>query len=131
MVFNQYYAQYMANPGNLQRDPSSAPFDFNTTMRTTRITVDNYLAQGQVQQAEQYMESQRQLLMSKGYYIRKLNQAYFAFYGSYATGPASVDPIGQELSTLRQHSPSIKDFLNTVSGFGSNQDLNNAINQYK
>ena len=68
--------------------------DFGKLMRETRLTVDRLLAEGQIQEAESYMEVQRKLLTENGHPIRKLNQAYFAFYGTYAHGPASVDPIG-------------------------------------
>jgi hypothetical protein len=73
------------------------------------------LAAGEIDQAEQYMETQRQFLITKGYYIRKLNQAYFAFYGSYAASPTSVNPIGSEIKQIRGKSPSLSQFLNDVS----------------
>ena len=63
---------------------------------------DEMLAQGDVEGAEEYMEERRRFLVSLGYYIRKLNQAYFAFHGSYSTSPTSVDPIGEALQRLRQ-----------------------------
>ena len=43
------------------------------------------------------MEEKRQFLAANGYYIRKLNQAYFAFHGSYADTAGSIDPIGPKL----------------------------------
>jgi hypothetical protein len=89
--------------------------------------VDNYLAQGQIEQAEQYMEAQRQFLYTQGYYIRKLNQAYFAFYGRYADSPTSVDPIGIQIKTLRGHSLSVKDFLDTVSDLTNAQNLSDVV----
>jgi len=53
-------------------------------MRETRIRVDKLLAQGRIEEAEAYMEERRQEFVAHGYYIRKLNQAYFAFHGAYA-----------------------------------------------
>jgi hypothetical protein len=50
-------------------------------MAATRIEVDRLLAGGKIQEAEQYMEARRQIFVAHGYQIRKLNQAYFAFYG--------------------------------------------------
>jgi hypothetical protein len=100
-------------------------------MRTIRLTVDNYLAQGQVDQAEQYMKDRRLFLESKGFYIRKLNQAYFAFHGSYADSPTSIDPIGDDICILRKNSPSIRDFLDTASTLGSRQDLSQAVSLSK
>jgi hypothetical protein len=101
-------------------------FGFNANMRKTRIGVDALLASGQVEEAEAYMEQRRQKLVEIGYYIRKLNQAYFAFYGSYAAGTgwvAQTNPIGEQMRTLRERSPSLQAFLETVSRFGSCQDL--------
>jgi len=69
------------------------------------------------------MEQKRQYLASKGYYIRKLNQAYFAFYGTYADRPTSISPIGIELKELRSQSASLKDFLETVAAMTSRQEL--------
>ena len=136
MVYNQYYAQYetpqIRTATSVAGSVPTAPvFDFNKMMQQTRTNVDSYLAQGQVDQAEKYMNSQQQLFAANGYYIRKINQAYFAFYGSYADSPTSIDPIGSALSAVRQHSLSVKDFLNKVSSLTTIQELNNLINQYK
>ena len=49
------------------------------------------------------MEQRRQLFVENGYYIRKLNQAYFAFYGAYADvpgGAAGEDPVGPAVRAL-------------------------------
>jgi len=92
------------------------------------LAVDAYLAEGEIEQAEMFMEERRQFLISNGYYIRKLNQAYFAFHGTYADRPASISPIGQELKQLRSQSASLKDFLDTVAVMTSHQDLLELIN---
>lgn len=130
MVYDKYYSQYQ-NTVETSGGASSelAGFDFNAAMRDIRRNVDSYLAQGQIIEAENYMAEQQQLLASNGYYIRRLNQAYFAFYGSYADSPASIDPIGPKLQSIRDNSPSLKDFLDTVSKFGSGEDLSKAINE--
>jgi hypothetical protein len=73
------------------------------------------------------MEAKRQYLASQGYYLRKLNQAYFAFYGTYADSPTSIDPIGQELKKLRGQSASLKDFLNGAAAMTSRQALRASI----
>jgi hypothetical protein len=81
------------------------------------------LTRGDVEEAEEYMEERRRFLVSQGYYIRKLNQAYFAFYGAYATSPTSVDPIGGALQRLRRESASLKQFVDLVAGMASYEDL--------
>ena len=98
-------------------------FDFDSEMREIRRAVDEYLAQGEVERAEEFMEERRQYLASKGYHIRKLNQAYFAFYGAYADRPSSISPIGSEMKRLREQCMSLKDFLMTVSSMTSREDL--------
>ncbi len=101
-------------------------FSFNANMRKTRLRVEELLAAGKVEEAEAYMEERRQKLVELGYYIRKLNQAYFAFYGSYAAGKgwaAATNPIGEQMCVLRERSPSLVDFLNTVARMSSYQEL--------
>jgi len=114
LVYNKYYASYYTQTSN-QPSGDSQPFDFNAAMRSIRLTVDGLLAQRQIDQAEQYMETQRQFLQTKGYYIRKLNQAYFAFNGTYASSPTSISPIGAKIKEIRSESLSIKAFLATMS----------------
>ncbi|MFQ5860239.1 MAG: hypothetical protein ACE5IG_01655 [Dehalococcoidia bacterium] len=98
-------------------------FDFDREMRRTRLRVDELLAQGRVEEAERYMEERRRLFVEQGYYIRKLNQAYFAFHGTYADSPASVSPIHGELEELRALSPSVGEFIRTVARFSSYQEF--------
>ncbi|MGC8826333.1 MAG: hypothetical protein ACP5TV_04930 [Anaerolineae bacterium] len=102
-------------------------FDFARFMRETRQEAERLLAAGQVAQAEQYMESRRQELVARGYVIRKLNQAYFAFHGLYATGPGSIDPTGPKMEELRRRSPSLAAFMHTVEWFTAPEDLDRAL----
>ena len=98
-------------------------FDFNREMRQIRLQVDALLAAGQVDEAERYMAERRDYLQQNGYYIRKLNQAYFAFYGTYADSPSSVDPIGDAMRSLRARSSSLSVFLNTAVTLTAKQQL--------
>ena len=125
MVVEKYYPQ--CENGAHQTQVVDPEFDFNREMREIRRVVDQYLAQGEIEQAEEFMEQKRQYLASKGYYIRKLNQAYFAFHGKYADSPTSISPIGLELKKLRSQSASLKDFLNKVATMTSRQDLIESI----
>ncbi len=125
ILVENYYPQY--ENSNHQTRASEAEFDFNREMRNIRRAVDNYLARGEIEQAEEFMEQKRQYLASKGYYIRKLNQAYFAFYGTYADSPNSISPVGLELNELRSQSTSLKEFLDRVAAMTSRQDLVNSI----
>jgi hypothetical protein len=121
ILYQRYYSQYES--GDSQPPKTEPEFDFNREMRDIRMAVDKYLAQGEIEQAEEFMEQKRQYLAAKGHYIRKLNQAYFAFHGTYADRPTSISPIGIEMKRLRNQSASLKDFLDTVAGMTSRQDL--------
>jgi len=125
IIYDRYYRQHES------RDPrGQAPeteFDFNREMRDIRKAVDTFLARGEIERAEEFMEQKRQYLASKGHYIRKLNQAYFAFHGTYADDPTSVSPIGLELRELRAQSTSLKDFLGTAAAITSRNRLRNII----
>ena len=96
-------------------------------MRKTRLEADRLLVEGKINEAEQYMESQRRVLVENGYAIRKLNQAYFAFHGSYAVGAAATDPIGGKLRLLRRQAGDLVEFLRTVAKFSEPSDLDAAL----
>jgi hypothetical protein len=98
-------------------------------MRQIRQNVDADLAAGRIDQAEQYMDEQRDYLQTQGYYIRKLNQAYFAFYGTYADTPAYTDPIGKAIQDIRNQRISLKDFLNKMDHITSVSQLNKLANK--
>ncbi|MEX1248649.1 MAG: hypothetical protein WEA61_09210 [Anaerolineales bacterium] len=106
--------------------PPSPAFDFNTEMHATRVQVDALLAEGKVEEAEEYMETRRLFFWDNGYAIRKLNQAYFAFYGSYADAPigaAGEDPVGAAVRELRTRSSSLKEFVSRMAWLTSFEDL--------
>jgi len=121
ILVENYYPQ--CESGDHQAQIVESEFDFNREMRNIRRIADNYLARGEIEQTEEFMEQKRQYLASKGYYIRKVNQAYFAFYGTYADSPTSISPIGLELKKLRSQSTSLKEFLDRVAAMTSRQDL--------
>jgi hypothetical protein len=100
-----------------QRDVQTRPaqFDFRAEMRATRVEVERLLAAGRVSEAEAYMRQRQDVFAKHGYPIRRLNQAYFAFFGSYAeSGAAGFSPLPGQLRRLRQASSSLGDFLRRV-----------------
>ncbi|MFO8143882.1 MAG: hypothetical protein R6T78_04335 [Dehalococcoidales bacterium] len=123
---NNYPALYNASP---DVQTKATGFDFSQEMRQIRRAVDEYLARGEIELAEEYMEDKQQYLASQGYYIRKLNQAYFAFHGAYADSPTSVNPIGLELEELREESGSIKDFLEKSALITGRKALREALEE--
>lgn len=114
-------------------DEAAAPlatpetFEFGPQMRATRLVVDELLAGGYVEEAEAFMEARRRTFAENGYPLRVLNQAYFAFHGSYATGAAASDPIGPKLQRLRELSPSLRAFMQTVAPITSVAELDAAL----
>jgi hypothetical protein len=88
--------------------------DFDKTMHALRLEVDALLARGEITEAERRMEETAAMLRAAGYNIRRINQAYFAFYGSYGDNPASSNPLGGELLELRRRSPSLAAFVHVV-----------------
>lgn len=129
-VYARYYPEFMsmraqAQPVSLQTDPPA--FDFGAAMNETRVTVDTLLAEGKVEEAEAYMAERQALFFENGYRIRKLNQAYFAFYGGYQVGGvpgiAGEDPIGPALRDIRAASPTLHDFSTAIRGITTRAEL--------
>ncbi len=142
LVLQTYYPELLAsNPSRLLvrfPEPFSPlsgfnapqPFDFRAEMHTTRVTADQLLADGKIEEAEAYMEERRQFFWQNGYLLRKLNQAYFAFYGAYADvpgGAAGEDPVGPAVRALREQSDSLANFINTIAQMTSFAELQAAI----
>ncbi|MHC1784107.1 MAG: hypothetical protein AB9891_15365 [Anaerolineaceae bacterium] len=107
-----------------EEDPDA--FNYRAEMHETRVKVDALLARGKIDEAEEYMETRRVFLWENGYQIRKLNQAYFAFYGAYADSPggaAGEDPVGPAVRALRSRSDSLAAFINRISWMDSFEAL--------
>jgi hypothetical protein len=102
-VLKTFYPEYVPppppeNPPQAESAPEPEPpaFDFRAEMHKTRVTVDELLAEGKVEEAEAYMEQRRKFFWEHGYQIRKLNQAYFAFYGAYADQPGGAAGVNRD-----------------------------------
>jgi len=75
-------------------------------------------------------EQGRRQILRNGYLLRKLNQAYFAFYGAYADvpgGAAGEDPVGPAVRALRERSTSLADFIHRIARMNSFEDLQAAL----
>lgn len=104
-------------------------FDFRAEMRVTRLRVDDLLAEGEINAAEEYMEARRAIFWEHGYHIRKLNQAYFAFHGAYADEPggaAGDDPVGAAVRSIWETVGSPADFLRLMASMDSYEELEKA-----
>ncbi|HWR64581.1 MAG TPA: hypothetical protein VN364_00535 [Bellilinea sp.] len=135
-VIQRFYPEFALEPvdeplpdGQSQEEEPPA-FEFRSEMHETRVQTDALLAAGKVAEAEAYMEARRQVFWDNGYRIRKLNQAYFAFYGSYADQPggaAGADPVGAAVRELRAGSVSLADFLDQMTWVTSYEALQRLI----
>ncbi len=103
--------------------PSPPRVDVNAVLRDLRREVDGMLAAGQVEAAEARMEAVRQQLWDGGYRIRRINQAYFAWYGSYAARPDATDPLGAQLREVRERSGSLATFLEAIRAVTSRREV--------
>jgi hypothetical protein len=141
LVLQKYYPELVpasssslqlasAKPASISPEGDPPPFDFRAEMHETRVTADKLLAEGKIDEAEAYMEARREIFWQNGYAIRKLNQAYFAFYGAYADvpgGAAGEDPVGPAVRALRAQSASLADFVKRISWMTSFQELQAAV----
>jgi len=125
--------------------PDPNAFNFRAEMHTTRVEVDRLLAEARkakeakdmatattrIEQAEEYMRQRRVVFADHGYLIRKLNQAYFAFNGAYADEPgaAGEDPVGPAVRRLRDRSPSLRAFLDTMAPMTTFDELVRALGE--
>jgi len=141
LVMQRYYPELVdasspplqlasVKPASPNPDGETPPFDFRAEMHTTRVTVDALLAESKIEEAEAYMEARREIFWQHGYAIRKLNQAYFAFYGAYADvpgGAAGEDPVGPAVRALREQSASLADFVKRIAWMTSFEELQAAV----
>lgn len=109
------------SPPKEQKENTS--FNFSDGMKKTRETVEKYLEDGQIEEAEIYMDNQRKEFVRNGYSIRKINQAYFSFYGTYADRPESVSPIYKYLLEIRNESSSLREFLDLLEDISSYEEF--------
>ncbi len=111
------------------RAPASAAptVDFNKVMRQLRLDVDALLASGKVEEAERLMETQRQFLEDNGISIRKINQAYFAFNGTYGDSPSSSSPVGPRAERVWELTKNVGLFLKVMREVETLPDLERAI----
>lgn len=128
-----YFEEYgpLWPPGPPAEEPAGngdgPAFDFTAEMRDLRRQVESLLSQGRIEEAEALMRRKRDDFEARGYYIRRLNQAYFAFYGFYADTGASIDPIGPRLQALFEIAGSPGQFVRLVAGITSRAELESLL----
>lgn len=120
-------------PVYVPQPDESRPFDAGAFMNTTRVTVDFLLHFGLVDQAERYMEGQRRVFTAYGYSYRRINQAFFAFYGGYQGAGGNYaggnDPIGDQIRQVYTAAGGSRAFLERIRGITSRAELMRLIDQ--
>ncbi len=108
-------------------EPPSPAVDRDAVLRDLRLEVDALLAAGRIEEAERRMDQVRQELEDAGYYIREINQAYFAWYGTYAARPDATDPLGGYLREIRGRTGSLPAFLAAIRGWTSRAQVEEGL----
>jgi hypothetical protein len=73
------------------------------------------------------METKRADFEEAGAYFRRINQAYFAFHGSYADTPSSIDPIGPKMELLRKRAGSVGAFVRLARDLAAEDELDELL----
>ncbi len=127
------FASVTGEPAPEEPEPPTAPdpdaFDFDAHMRKTRQTTGDLLTAGKIEEAEAYMEARRVELQEHRFFIRKINQAFFAFRGTYADTPFSVSPIGPEVEELRSLVPDVGEFIRAIRGVSSYDEFQEVLEE--
>ena len=123
-LFIERYGSPLPRPTPAQ---VSGDFDFRAEMRALRLRVEELLDQGQIEEAERLMEEKRDEFETKGIHIRRINQAFFAFFGSYANTASSIDPIGPKLQRLRESADSVAEFVRMARALTSEAELDRLL----
>jgi len=135
-VIRRYYPEMLPKEAALVPQANTTPveaprFSYNSEMQRIRVQADDLLAKGKIAEAEKFMDDSRRTFLENGYLVRKINQAYFAFYGAYADEPgggaAGRDPVGPAVVELRRRSTSLADFLQRIAWMTSFEDLQKVI----
>ena len=131
ITFSSLTGEAVAKPPESEGEKDPGVFDFNSFIRETRITADSLLGKGKIDEAEAYMESRRVELRDHGFFIRKINQAYFAFNGTYGLSPSSVSPIGSEVEELRSLVPDVGTFIRAVREVSNHEQFKAVLEEYR
>jgi hypothetical protein len=120
-------------------NPMPGEADQGVMLNRTRLTTDYLLALGHIPAAEMYMDAQGRKLG-----IRRLNQAWFAFYGGYQAEPIAGggvdfsvtdvtdpayrgDPIGPAIQEIYELAPTPYDFLLALRDITTREALLNRL----
>ena len=78
----------------------STTINFSEELQRLRKEVDQLLIEGNISNAELLMFESQKVFNQNGFNVRKINQAYFAFYGTYTDLPQSSSPLGPKIKEI-------------------------------
>ena len=110
--------------------PDAGEFDYFQFMRQTRLRTDELLAAGDISGAELWMEQRRLELQDHGYILRKINQAFFAFNGSYGDSPSSTSPVAGQIWQLRGQKGSAVNLLKAMKRVSTYSEFEALLEQH-
>ena len=119
-------ARYLAPPAP-PTAVNGSTVNVRAVLTALRQDVDLLLADGRVAEAEALMRQRQQELAAQGIVIRRINQAYFAFRGLYATSGAAAGDLGPRLQSLRERSGSVGAFLRAIEDISSRAALERVL----
>ena len=102
-------------------------FDYREFMKKLRINVDQLLSEGKINNAEKLMNESTLILNNNGIKIRKINQAWFAFNGTYGDSPSSISNFNDELTNLIDSYGTLKDAINDIKNISSLDEYKDMI----
>ena len=102
-------------------------FDYREFMKKLRINVDQLLSEGKINNAEKLMNESTLILNNNGIKIRKINQAWFAFNGTYGDSPSSTSNFNDELNNLIDSYGTLKDAINDIKNISSLDEYKDMI----
>ncbi len=124
-------------PNNLDGRISSVQkqattINFSEELQRLRQEVDQLLIEGDISNAELLMFESQKILNQNGFNVRKINQAYFAFYGTYTDLPQSSSPLGPKIKEIwKLTQRDIRTFLTIMREVSKVTDLDETITALK
>ena len=105
-------------------------FNYREFMKNLRMEVDTLLADGKIKDAEKLMQESTSLLNTNGIKIRKINQAWFAFNGTYGDSPSSISNFNDELNDLIDRYDNLNDAIDYIKNISSIDEYKNMMESY-
>jgi hypothetical protein len=119
LVIRKYYSRIIDEQEIIAR--SERQDKFHSELRKIMAVVEEYLSRGKIDEAEKFMDDSRLDLLEKGFYVRKLNQAFLARWAPY--GMAIPNPLAEKVKEIREQSQDLGEFLRRMSRVRGAKDL--------